>query len=312
MTVMHTKDWGSVFKACHRNRLKLLLKPSFNKDILVINDYKNHLGKEPNLKNPKTFTEKLNYIKVNYELQKKISKYVDKHKVRSYVSKKIGPDYLIPEYLYTKKLKLSDFDKLPSKFVLKTTNGSGTNYIIKNKKKEDLLAIASYLNWLKKLRYGYMWGEYFYNYIKPGIIAEKLLLDNNNNIPDDLKCFCFKDVKGKRRKILYQERVIGDSRSRIMFDEEWNPVKYNNSNFKKLDIKLKKPRNADEILHVIDKLSEDFSFVRVDLFLVNDKIYFGELTFVPTAGYMSFDDPNIDKLWGNWIDHNHLIAERIK
>ena len=86
-----------------------------------------------------------------------------------------------------------------------------------------------------------------------------------------------------------------------MFDENWQPVKYNNSNFSKLNIKLKKPKNAKEILNVIDKLSEDFSFVRVDLFLLDDKIYFGELTFVPTAGYMRFDDPKIDKLWGSWI-----------
>ena len=307
MTVMHAKDWESIFKVCRKNKLKLLLKPSFSKDTLVIDNYINHLGKTPNLTNPKTFTEKLNYIKVNYELQKEISSYVDKHKVREYVAKKIGPDYLISEYLYTKKLKLSDLQKLPSAFVIKTTNGSGTNYIVKDKKHEDLTAIVSYMNWLKNLKYGYMWGEYFYNYIKPGIVAEKLLLDNHNNIPDDLKCFCFKDSKGKRRKVLYQERVIGDERSRIMFDKNWHQVKYNNSNFSKLDVKLKKPKNADEILYVIDKLSEDFSFVRVDLFLINEKIYFGELTFVPTAGYMTFDNPNIDKLWGSWIDHKHFI-----
>ena len=306
---MHTKDWESVFKACRKNRLKLLIKPSFNKETLVFYDYINHLGKEPNFNNPKTFTEKLNSFKLNPKVQKQISDYVDKHKVRSYVSEKIGSEYLIPEYLYTKKLKLSDINKLPSGFVLKTTNGSGTNYIVKNKKKENLPAIISYLNWLKKLKYGYMWGEYFYNYITPGIVIEKLLVDKNNNIPDDLKCYCFRDKNGKRRKVLYQERVVGDNRCRIMFDENWQPIKYSSSHFEKLDIKLKKPQNADEILHVIDKLSEDFSFVRVDLFLLNKKIYFGELTFIPTAGYMKFDDPNIDKLWGSWIDHNHIFIK---
>ena len=311
MTIMHTKDWETIFKSCRKNRLKIILKPSFNKKTLVIDDYKEHLGKTPDLVNPKTFTEMLNYIKLDHKLQKSISVFVDKHKVRSYVSKKIGSKYLIPEYLYTRKLKLSDVKKLPSSFVLKTTNGSGTNYIVKDKSKENLPSIVSYINWLRKLKYGYLWGEFFYNYIKPGIVAEKLLLDKNNNIPDDLKCFCFKDNKGKRRKVLYQERVIGDERNRIMFDENWHPVNYGNSVFSKLNIKLKKPKNAEEILHVIDKLSEDFSFVRVDLFLINDKIYFGELTFVPTAGYLTFDDPSIDKLWGSWIDHHHLINKGI-
>ncbi len=301
MTKMHTEDWESVFRGCRRNHLKLLIKPSFNKKTLVINDYENHLGKKPNLDNPQTFTEKLNAIKLNKKLQKNLSQYVDKYKVRKYVTKKVGEKYLVPEYLYTKKLKISDLENLPKGFVIKTTNGSGTNYIVKDKTKEDLPAIVSYINWLTKLKYGYLWGEFLYNYIKPGIVVEKLLLDKTHSIPDDLKCFCFKDNNGNRRKVLYIERVIGDNRSRIMFDENWQPVKYNNSNFSKLNIKLKKPKNAKEILNVIDKLSEDFSFVRVDLFLLDDKIYFGELTFVPTAGYMRFDDPKIDKLWGSWI-----------
>lgn len=302
MTTMHTEDWQSIFKACQRNRLKLLIKPKFNKQKFIAIGYYNSLGKNPNLDNPKTFTEKLNAIKLDDKLNKKLSQYVDKHKVRKYVSRKIGSKYLIPEYLYTKKLKLSDFDALPKGFVIKTTNGSGTNLIVKNKQKENLPEIISYINWLTKLRYGYVWGEFFYNYIKPGIVVEKLLLDKKNNIPDDLKCFCFKDNQGIRRKVLYFERVIGDERSRIMFDENWKPIKYKNSNFSKLNIKLKKPQNAQEILNVIDKLSEDFSFVRVDLFLLGNKIYFGELTFVPTAGYMKFDDPEIDRLWGSWIE----------
>lgn len=309
MTTMHTNDWRSVFKSCRKNRLKLILKPHFNKKELVILDYQNHLGKKPNLDSPKTFTEKLNTIKLNKKIQKKLSNYVDKHKVRKYVSAKIGTKYLIPEYLYTKKLKTKDLRKIPNSFVIKTTNGSGTNYIVKNKKKTSLKEIVSYINWLSKLKYGYMWGEFFYNNIKPGIIIEKLLLDKKNNIPDDLKCFCFKDNKGEKHKILYLERVIGDKRSRIMFDENWNPINYSSHNFDKLNIKLKKPDNSDEILSVIDKLSEDFSFVRVDLFLLDKKIYFGELTFVPTAGYMKFDDPKIDYLWGSWIGDQIISKE---
>ena len=134
MTKMHTEDWESVFRGCRRNHLKLLIKPSFNKKTLVINDYENHLGKKPNLDNPQTFTEKLNAIKLNKKLQKNLSQYVDKYKVRKYVTKKVGEKYLVPEYLYTKKLKISDLENLPKGFVIKTTNGSGTNYKIKLKR----------------------------------------------------------------------------------------------------------------------------------------------------------------------------------
>ena len=164
--------------------------------------------------------------------------------------------------------------------------------------------VVRYLNWLSKIKYGYIWGEFFYNRIRPGIIAEKLIGDKNGNIPDDLKCFCFKDNAGVRRKILYFERVIGDEQHRIMFDENWQPVNYGGSHFKRLNLRLKKPKNSAEILHVIDKLSEDFNFVRVDLFLSGDKIYFGELTFTPTAGYMTFSKEGIDELWGSWIGKN--------
>ena len=300
MKKMHIADWQSIFDRSKKNQYKILFKPFYSKERFVAELYKAQLGKDLNLKTPTSFTEKQNVLKLNKRAYKDYHKYVDKYLVRDYVANKIGKKYLVPEYFYTKKLKVSDFEKLPTGFVLKTTNGSGTNYIVEDKTKEDLEKIVWYMNWLSKLKYGYIWGEFFYNRITPGIIAEKLLLDKNNNIPDDLKCYCFKDNLGRRRKVLYVERVIGDERHRIMFDERWRPVDYGGG-FEKLDIKIKRPKNYQEILKVIDRLSEDFSFVRVDLFLLGDKIYFGELTFIPTAGYMRLKDEKTNQLWGSWM-----------
>ena len=299
MKKMHTDDWKKIFKQCKKNHHKLL-SPFYSRKDFIIDIYRQQLGTKPDLDNPITFTEKQNTLTLNKPALKTFSNLADKKLVRNYVKSKIGSKYLIPQYLYTKKITVQDLESLPNAFVLKTTNGSGTNYIVENKSKENLPEIASYMNWLSKLKYGYMWGEFHYNQITPAIIAEKLLLDKKGNIPDDLKCFCFKDKKGIRRKILYTERVIGDDRYRIMFDENWQPVDYS-SHFGKLDIKLKKPKNYKEILHVIDKLSEDFDFVRVDLFTLGDEIYFGELTFFPTAGFMNFENPDTNKLWGSWI-----------
>lgn len=300
MKKMHIDDWKTVFSQCKKNRYKLIFCPFYTRKKFVIDLYKSHLGVVPNLNDPQTFTEKQNVLKLNRQALKSFSSLADKNLVKDYVATKIGRKYLIPQYFCTTNLNIQDLEKLPNKFVLKTTNGSGTNYIVQDKKKEDLSKVISYMEWLSNLKYGYMWGEFHYNKIKPAIIAEKLLLDDKGNIPDDLKCYCFKDKNNTRRKVLYIERVIGDERYRIMFDENWRPVDYKSS-FSKLDIKIKKPKNYKEILQVIDKLSEDFNFVRVDLFLLGNKIYFGELTFFPTAGFMQFENPNIDKLWGSWI-----------
>lgn len=300
MKKMHVADWEEIFRIVSENQKKLR-NPFYSRRQFIADLYKQQLGREPNLDSPQSFTEKLNAFKLDKVANQSYWRYVDKYHVRDYVKGKVGEKYLIENYLYTRYLTVADLEKLPKSFVLKTTGGSGTNYIVQNKGKENLEEVANYLNWLAKLKYGYIWGEFLYNRIKPGIIAEKLIGDKAGNIPDDLKCFCFRDADGIRRKILYFERVVGDERQRIMFDDNWESVTCRMGHFEKLDIKLKKPKNSAEILHVIDKLSEDFDFVRVDLFLVGEKIYFGELTFIPTAGYMMFDDENTDKLWGSWI-----------
>ena len=300
MKKMHVADWEEIFRISSENRKKLR-NPFYSKRQFIIDLYEQQFGRKPELDDPKLFTEKINALKLDKDVVRNYWQYVDKYRVREYVAKKIGRKYLIENYLYTSHLTVEDLEKLPKRFVLKTTGGSGTNYIVQDKSKENLKEVADYLNWLTELKYGYVWGEFLYNKVRPGIIAEKLIGDKAGNIPDDLKCFCFRDSGGVRRKVLYFERVVGDERQRIMFDEDWKPVEYSMGHFKKLGVKLKKPKNSVEILHVIDKLSEDFNFVRVDLFLVGEKIYFGELTFMPTAGYMKFDKAGMDELWGSWI-----------
>ena len=300
MTKYSYELWNNFEYLAKKNKYKLL----FNKKKFIRDNYRAMIGKEIDLKNPKTFTEKLNANKINIKKAKRYSYYADKHKVRKYVKKTIGKKYLIEEYWAREKITPKDLEKLPNSFVLKCNNGSSSNYIVKDKKKENLEEICNYLNRLSRIKFGNIHGELLYNYIKPMIVAEKLMLDKNKKIPDDLKCFCFIDNDGNKRKILYYERVVGDDRKRIMFDENWEPVDINCTSFEKMDIELKKPKNHKEILDVIDKLSSRFNFVRVDLFLLDDKIYFGELTFIPTAGYLQFTDPDTDLLLGSYIGDN--------
>ena len=306
MKKMDIPKWESINSSIKYNKKKILFHPLYNKRKFVENLYQMQMGKELNLNNPKTFSEKLNAYKLNKKMMKLYGKYIDKNAVRKYIEEKIGKKYLVPQYFYKREIEKEDLEKLPNSFVLKTTNGSGTNYIVTDKKQEDLEQVCAYLNYLSKIEYGYIWGEFFYNYIRPGIVAEKLLLDEKGNIPDDLKCFCFKDNDGISRKVLYIERVVGDERERIMFNDKWEVIDYGCS-FEKLDIPIKKPKNYKEILEVIDKLSEDFNFVRVDLYVMKEKIYFGELTFIPTAGYLKFDDEKIDLEWGSYIGDKEEI-----
>lgn len=306
MKKMHTDNWSKIIKTAKQNRRKIILNPFYSKKKFISDLYQQQLSKPVNLSSPTSFTEKQNALKLNKKSLKQYHKYADKRLVESYVINKIGPEYIIPKYFCVKKLTISDLKKLPNQFVLKTTNGSGTNYIVEDKHKENLQKIAQYINQLSRLKYGYLWGEFYYNKIKPSILAEKLLLDKKGNIPDDLKCFCFIDNAGTKRKVLYQERVIGDERHRIMFDEHWQPVNYSINNFGKLNISIEKPKNHKKIIEIINKLSENFNFVRVDLLLLDDKIYFGELTFIPTAGYIQFADEQTNKLWGSWVGDNLL------
>ena len=305
MTKLDFQSKVNLKKTADYNRKKILFHPLYNKKKFVKEIYKMQTNKELDLNNLNSFNEKLNGYKVNKKFMKKAYQYADKEEVRNYIKEKIGEKYLIKEYFCKNKITEEDIKQLPKSFVLKTTLGSGTNLIVKDKSKINPQEVCDYMNYMTKIHYGYLWGEFLYEYGKPRIIAEELLTDKKNSIPDDLKAFCFQDNNGNKKKVLYIERVVGDERYRILFDENWKQIKLE-SNFELLDEKIPKPKNLREILEVMDKLSEDFNFVRVDLFVLNDKIYFGELTFIPTAGYLGFKHEEDNLLWGSYIGDNKL------
>lgn len=292
-------EYGKTHKDAIQNR-------KYSERDLVYQLYQEHMGKElPD--DPHTFTEIINHMKLDPYISRKYCKYIDKYLVRKYVKKKVGEKYLIPLMFCKKRIDVADLAKLPDSFVLKTNNGSGTNHIVIDKKLENLEVVCDYMNYLTTLEFAYLHGEWAYRRIKPRIIAEKLIKDDSGNIPDDLKCFCFKDKNGVRRKVLYIERVIGDERYRVFLNENWE-VQDINCNFDKLNISVERPDNYKEVLWIIDRLSEDFPFVRVDLYLVGKNIYFGELTFTPTAGYMQLSDET-NLLWGTYIGYKkHLFC----
>lgn len=258
-------------------------------------------------KSPQRFTEWIQCYKVNYR-NPLMHKCVDKWEVRSYVESKGLKDILIPSYgVYSFNDEI-DFDALPQKFVIKTTDGSGGENIIicKDKDKMDIPYTISLLKSWKDKKSVNAGREWAYTGIKESRIIIEQYLENTINpeagIPD-FKILCF---DGKPHYIIYDcDRYINHKRN--IYDTNWNRI-YVDSDCEQKDVEIPRPKNLDELLKVAAKLSEDFPFVRVDLYDINDKIYFGELTFYPWSGYVQFYPDSFDFELGKLFPNS--VAEK--
>ncbi|GEK57701.1 ATP-grasp fold amidoligase family protein [Marinococcus halophilus] len=286
-------------------RIKLLGLLDFLPDRLMIHlQYFIKMGKKLNLKSPKRFNEKIQWYKLYYR-DPLMTKCADKYSVREYVSAKGYDSILIPLYgLYSRGEEIN-FQSLPKKFVLKTTNGSHTNIICKDKEKLDKNKTIMTLNqWVKK-RTAKLGREWAYYNIEPKIICEMLLEDNDNEFEgiNDYKFVC---INGKA-EIVWIDIDRYEDHKRNFYDLEW---KYLNikSDVQNYNGVIKKPNKLQEMKEIAEDLAEDFPQVRVDLYLINDKIYFGELTFYLLSGYEKFYPDYFDYQLGE----KFILPEKIK
>ncbi|PLT31794.1 ATP-grasp fold amidoligase family protein [Peribacillus deserti] len=241
--------------------------------------YRKMMGRELDLKNPITFNEKIQWLKLN-DRNPDYSNLVDKLEVRSYVKNKIGEQYLNKLYRVFNNVDEISIDKLPGKFVLKTTHDSGGIIVCKNKNEVNWATELLKFRLRLKQNYYFLSREYHYKNVKPKVICEELLEDNKYGDLLDFKIFCF---NGKPSYIQVDiDRFTNHKRN--FYDINWNLMEfkmvYENSN--KV---IEKPENLVEMLSCAEKLSENIIFCRVDFFEVNQKIIFGEITFFPEAGY---------------------------
>ena len=245
-----------------------------------------------------SLSEKLNTRKLdNNPLYTKCA---DKINVRDYVKEKIGEEYLVPSYFTCKKLTDELYDKIPKSCVLKTSDGSGTIKIIYDKEKENKEEIIKLMNDYLKVDFAYIWGEMFYKKIKKGIICEQLLLDNNNQIPSDYKIHCFNN-NGRTKCFIQVDFSRFKNHTRNIYDEKFNLIKMRLSDLdNNYDKNIKKPKNLEKMIEIAKKLSDDFDYVRVDLYNLDGKIYFGELTFTHGGGLEKFYPNKMDKIWGSY------------
>lgn len=288
-------NYKKIFKS-QKVRLLILKLFDFIPDkLMVLIQYKLSTGRWAKLKKPIRFTEKIQWYKLNYR-HDLLTKCSDKYSVREFVSAKGLSDILIPIYGIYDNVKEINFEDLPKKFVLKTTNGSHTNILCTDKSQLNIEFAKKTLNgWLNTwtCKMGREWG--YYN-IKPRIICEKLLEKDKNNDLIDYKFFCFNGEPYCLYVIV--ERFLEDEIKLGIFDTEFNLKSYRRSDIRGLTKDVPKPNNFNRMLEIVKELSKDFPFVRVDLYNIGGVIYFGELTFYDGSGYKGYIPDEFDFILG--------------
>lgn len=263
--------------------------------------FKLKLGKELDLNNPKTFNEKLQWLKL-YDRNTKYVEMVDKYLSKYYVEKRIGKAHVVPLYGVWDSFEEINFDELPEQFVLKTTHDCGGVVLCKDKNTFDRSRAKEFLDKHLKTEYFYHCREWAYKEVKPRIIAEKLMNDSKEKTEEgltDYKFFCF-DGEPKAMFIA-TDRGRKDVETKFdFFDMQFNHLPFTNGH-PNSDKPIKKPEKFDLMIELAKKLSQDIPQVRVDFYESDGSIYFGEMTFFHWGGFVPFNPPEWDEIFGSWI-----------
>jgi hypothetical protein len=248
------------------------------------------------LRDPKTYNEKLQWMKLNYRVPGEWM-LVDKFEVKSHVVDQIGGDYVIPTLGLYNSADEIDLDALPNSFVLKCTHDSGGVVLVPDKSKLDTAAAQKKLQLTLEKNYFYGGREPHYREITPRIIAEPFLRDDAAGQLFDYKFFCF-DGKVKALFIA-SDRASGNVKFDY-FDADFHPLDIRQP-YPKSAVPPQKPERYDEMLSIARRLSRGHPHVRVDLYQVDGRVYFGELTFYHFGGMEPFTPKKWDRVFGDWL-----------
>ena len=257
------------------------------------------MGYPLDLENPKTFNEKLQWLKL-YDRRPEYTTMVDKYESKKYVAGLIGEEYIIPTLGVWDRLEDINFDELPNQFVLKCTHDSGGVFIVRNKNTMDKETVKKKIKKSLKQNYYYLGREWPYKNVKPRVIAEKYMEDPTANELRDYKIFCF---DGMPRFILTVEggHVNEADVKRRLYDVNWKKVDVGLHGKKNEESVEPRPKQLEKILEVASILSKGMKHLRVDLYIVNEKIYFGELTFAHMSGFEHFSPVEFDLELGSYL-----------
>ena len=291
-----------------KHPIKILLFLDYHK-IITLTDkthiklsYKLYMHKRLNLENPQTLNEKIEWLKLN-DRKDIYTLMVDKYEAKKYVSSIIGEEYIIPTIGVYDTFDEIDFSLLPDKFVMKATQSSGDVFICQDKNKINKKKLKRLCQkWLKRDYYR-LWREWPYKNVKPRILIEKYMEDNCSKDLFDYKLHCF---NGKIDNILVCIDRFSDTGVKYYyFDKNWNHLPYSlYESTDQCNVNIDKPKKLNEMIMISEKLSNNIPQLRVDLYYINNKIYFGELTFSSNGGMDTTITENADNILGSRIKLN--------
>lgn len=263
--------------------------------------FKHIMGYWPNLRNPKTFNEKLQYLKL-HDRRQEYSVFADKLAVRDVVEKLVGHQCLVELYGAWEKPEDIDFASLPNQYVLKCNHDGGSTIICRDSKTFNINEATKKLNAHLKsnaYRYGREWP---YKNIKPMVIAEKFMCPKISDRMIDYKFYCF----NKKPQFLYISEGLEDHSSAVItfYDLQGKRMDFQRNDYPHDKSTRLMPDNFSEMISISEKIADyvNNDFCRVDLYSVDNKIYFSEITFTPCAGYMRFEPEEYDRIIGDMLN----------
>lgn len=257
-------------------------------------------GRKLNLENPRTLTEKLQWLKL-YDRRPEYTKMADKYEVKKLVSGKIGAEHVIPLLGVYDSFDEIDFDALPDQFVLKCTHDSGGLAVCRDKSSFDIDGARERLNASLKKNFYFRFREWVYKDIKPRIIAEQYVdsLGKPDSVEYKLTCF-----NGRAKLITICQGIAhssADARTNDHYDRDMNRLMFS-VYYKNPEIPAQIPAQMKDIIAFSEILSAGIPEVRVDWYMDKGRIYFGEFTFYTWAGLMKFEPPEWDEILGSWLE----------
>ncbi len=276
--------------------VKFIRDVSFTVNFLLLNKY------IPNVNKPKTYNEKINYRKKNFK-NPLFSLCSDKVAVKDYVEKKVSKDIVIPNLFIGESVSLEVVKKLlleHESFLLKANHNSGPVYSLSSEMSDNILRDAcDDINRQLSIDFGKYQNEHWYSNIKPKVLIEKRIYpEKGERDLKDYKFHVFKRADGSLKILLHVDFDRSNNHNRSFFDEDLNWLPFS-TYVPSIHTKMIRPKNYDVMLDIVKKLSEPFSYVRVDLYNVDGYIYFGELTFAPGSGLSPFTSKGYDLWMGN-------------
>ncbi len=256
--------------------------------------YKRTFGKKLDLKNPTRLTEKMQWLKL-YDRRPMQTICADKIAVRDHVAQKIGKEYLVPIFGIYESADELDLESLPNvPFIIKTNHDSSGGMIVFDKSELNLSEVQMAFRNRLSINYYNVSREWQYKDIRPRILAEQLLVTPNGMPPNDYKIHCFNG----RAQFIGVDVKTSDSHHKNYYDPSWNPLGFKWPARRPRGAEVEKPLLLEKVVELAEKLAEDFCYARIDFYIVDNQIYFGEITFHASGGFGCFSPSDWDERWG--------------